>query len=114
MAANSDKTAKKPRGRPFAPGQSGNPKGRPKNSQEQQNALAAIRDLAPTAVEIMQQMLTSQATPAAVRARLITEVLDRTYGKAVLPVFLDDAKNDTLSDIREEVERIRAQVVDND
>lgn len=114
MAANSERTAKKPRGRPFAPGQSGNPNGRPKTSPEQKSALEAIRDLAPKAAEIMQQMLESADTPAAVKVRIVTEVLDRTYGKALLPVALDDAKADTLTEIRAEVERIRAQVVGSD
>lgn len=114
MAANSEITAKKPRGRPFAPGQSGNPNGRPKNSPEQQNALLAIRDLAPQAAEVLKLLMTSTDTPAPVRLRAVTEVLDRTYGKAVLPVAVDDQQSDLLGDIRAEVERIRAQVVSGD
>lgn len=114
MAGNSSGTAKKPRGRPFAPGQSGNPSGRPKNSKEQQDALTAIRDLAPNAAQVLKQLMTSADTPPAVKLRAVTEVLDRTYGKALMPVAVEDDKRDTLGDIRAEVERIRAQVIEGD
>lgn len=117
MAGNSEqtaKTAKKPRGRPFAPGQSGNPNGRPTTSPEQKDALKAIRDLAPNAAQVLQHLMTDEQTPPAVRLRAVTEVLDRTYGKAVLPVAVEDQQSDLIGDIRAEVARIREQVVSGD
>lgn len=117
MAANSEqtaKTAKKPRGRPFAKGQSGNPNGRPTTSPEQKDALRAIRDLAPNAAMVLQQLMTDAQTPPAVRLRAVTEVLDRTYGKAILPVAMEDQQGDRLADIRAEIQRIREQVGPDD
>jgi hypothetical protein len=80
MAANSGKTA---RGRPFQKGQSGNPSGRPKQTQEQKDALAMIKDLAPVAVEWLREVLTNEKTKPEIRLRAIEMVLDRAYGKPV-------------------------------
>lgn len=80
MAANSGKTA---RGRPFQKGQSGNPSGRPKQTQEQKDALAMIKELAPVAVEWLREVLTSEKTKPEIRLRAIEMVLDRAYGKPV-------------------------------
>lgn len=110
MAANSKLTAKKPRGRPFVKGQSGNPNGRPKATQEQRDALEAVRALAPEASEVLHLLMTDEKTPAAVRLRAVTEVLDRTYGKAEQPVKVEDSARDVLGDIRAEVARIQGQV----
>lgn len=105
----SKKTAK-PRGKPFQKGQSGNPSGRPKNTPEQLDALAAIRDLAPDAANVLQQIMQDERAPAAARIRAAVEILDRTYGRAETPLKVDDAKRDTLSDIRSDVEKIKAAV----
>ena len=110
MAGNSNGTAKKPRGKPFRKGQSGNPSGRPKNTPEQKDALAAIRDLAPNAADVLQQIMVDPNAPAAARIRAAVEILDRTYGKAVTPIEVDDEKRDILSDIRSDVERIKAGI----
>ena len=80
MAANSGKTA---RGRPFQKGQSGNPSGRPKQTQEQKDALAMIKELAPVAVEWLREVLTNEKTKPEIRLRAIEMVLDRAYGKPV-------------------------------
>lgn len=110
MAGNSNGTAKKPRGKPFRKGQSGNPSGRPKNTPEQKDALAAIRDLAPNAADVLQQIMVAPNAPAAARIRAAVEILDRTYGKAETPIKVDDEKRDILSDIRSDVERIKAGI----
>lgn len=80
MAANSGKTA---RGRPFQKGQSGNPSGRPKQTQEQKDALSMIKELAPVAVEWLREVLTNEKTKPEIRLRAIEMVLDRAYGKPV-------------------------------
>ena len=105
----SKKTAK-PRGKPFQKGQSGNPSGRPKNTPEQNDALAAIRDLAPKAATVLQDIMVDPNAPAAARIRAAVEVLDRTFGKAETPIKVDDDKRDTLSDSRSDVEKIKAAV----
>lgn len=108
MPGNSQKTDKYPNR--FKKGQSGNPSGRPKKTQEQNDALAAIRDLAPKAATVLQEIMADPNAPAAARIRAAVEVLDRTFGKAEMPLKVDDAKRDTLSDIRSDVEKIKAAV----
>ena len=81
MAANSGKTARG-RGRPFQKGQSGNPKGRPKQTQEQKDALKMIRDLAPLAADKLREIIESPDTKVPDVLRAIEIILDRAYGKA--------------------------------
>lgn len=80
MPANRAKTGNKTS---FKPGQSGNPNGRPKQTQEQKDALAMMKGLAPVAVEWLQKILTDSKTKPETRLRAIEMVLDRVYGKAV-------------------------------
>jgi hypothetical protein len=70
-------------GRPFQPGQSGNPSGRPKRDREieelaRQHTEAAIRTL----VEIC----SNPKAPPAARVSAATVLLDRGRGKARLPL----------------------------
>jgi hypothetical protein len=70
-------TAKLP-GKPFQPGQSGNPGGRPKT-------IGAVRDLArehtPAAIAALVQIATAGESEAA-RVSASTALLDRAWGKA--------------------------------
>lgn len=80
MAANSTKTARGP-GRPFEKGKSGNPNGRPKQTQEQKDALAMIRELAPVAVERLRDIICDTCIKADTQLKAIEIILERTYGK---------------------------------
>jgi hypothetical protein len=94
MAANSGKTA---RGRPFQKGQSGNPSGRPNQTQEQKDALAMIKDMAPLAVEWLHNILMDARTKPETRLRAIEMVLDRAYGKPIMQEASSDiTKNELL------------------
>lgn len=79
MAQNSQGAAKKPRGRgkPFQPGQSGNPGGRPKENDE---VRALARAHTKTAIERLAFWMTSDNAKASVSAS--QALLDRGWGKA--------------------------------
>jgi len=92
MAANSEKTARG-RGRPFQKGQSGNPKGRPKQTQEQKDALAMIRTLAPEAAERLREIIRDPNVKVDAQLRAIEIVLDRTYGKTCAIAMVNDVED---------------------
>lgn len=64
--------------KPWKPGQSGNPNGRPKMTPEARQALA---DLVPKAVRALGRVLESDEAPAAATISAAREVLDRNFGK---------------------------------
>ena len=80
VAENSDKTAiREVWGRPFQPGQSGNPGGRPKD-------ISIVRDLARTHTSDAIQTLVSimrDGRKEAARVAAAQAILDRGWGKAV-------------------------------
>ena len=109
MAGNNEKTTRKGNnGNGFKPGQSGNPKGRPKTTQEQKDALQAIRDLAPQAAQELEKILHAEDGSYAVKLKAIDMILERTYGKAEATVNLNDPKRDDLSDLRQLVADLKA------
>jgi hypothetical protein len=80
-AENSEETAKPTsRGRPFQPGQSGNPGGRPKD-------VGIVRDLArahtESAVLTLVAIMTNSQEKGAARVAAAQAILDRGWGKAV-------------------------------
>lgn len=79
MAA-ATKTAAKQRGRPFKPGQCGNPKGRPRKTQEIIEIETLARTVAPEAIEKLAEWMRSDNARASVAA--CSEILDRGYGRA--------------------------------
>lgn len=109
MAGNNEKTTKRGNnGNGFRPGQSGNPKGRPKTTPEQKDALQAIRDLAPDAAQTLSQILHSDTISPKDKLRAVSMILDRTYGKAEATLNVNDPQRDSLDDLRRMVADIKA------
>ena len=75
----------------FQPGQSGNPSGRPKRTQEEKDALEAIRTLAPLAAVRLKELLNSDRISPAILVRVCELVFDRTYGRAEAAVKVTSA-----------------------
>lgn len=78
VAQNSGETAKKPRGRPFRKGQSGNPGGRPAIPEHVREACRALTEMA---VETLKTVMNDLDAPAAARVSAANAVLDRAWGK---------------------------------
>lgn len=70
-------------GRPFAPGQSGNPSGRPKNNAR---VVELARSHTENAFATLVQVMEDKKAPAAARVSAAQAVLDRGWGKPVQPV----------------------------
>jgi hypothetical protein len=83
-AANSGRTASPARGRPFQPGRSGNPRGRPKRDMDlAELARVHTREAIGVLVHVMQDA----EAPAPARIAAASVLLDRGWGKA--PQALD-------------------------
>ena len=65
-------------GRPFRPGESGNPDGRPKLPTE---LKLLCQGLAPEAIRVAAQLLNDSEQPGNVRLKAAEVILDRGYGK---------------------------------
>ncbi|MBR0033429.1 MAG: hypothetical protein IJP60_00215 [Bacilli bacterium] len=86
VAANSERTAK---GRPFLPGQSGNPTGRPRADPEVKEILKAA---APDAARKLVELLNSKNEKIAFQAA--QEILNRTQGKPETMQKIEFSNND--------------------
>lgn len=84
MAGSNTAAAKKPRGpgKPFQKGQSGNPSGRAKRTQEELDLIDACKEKTPAALGVIEQIMMSGENE---RNRLAAAqyIVDRAYGKAV-------------------------------
>jgi hypothetical protein len=79
VAANSKK---QPRGKPFAKGESGNPSGRPKKTEDEFELEKACEAKAPEALETILDLM-QNARQDSVRLAAASYVIERRYGKAV-------------------------------
>lgn len=79
---------KKPRGRPFKPGESGNPAGRPRGLSEMR---LAARVHTPEALTTLVRIMRSRKANASARVRAVTELLDRAWGKPVQELAVQGA-----------------------
>ena len=73
----------------FLPGKSPNPGGRPKQTEEEKDALEEIRKLAPGVAEKMAEMLSAPRVPAIAKVRIMEIILERTYGKPETAIRLN-------------------------
>ncbi len=73
----------------FLPGKSPNPGGRPKQTDEEKDALEEIRKLAPGVAEKMAEMLAAPRVPAIAKVRIMEIILERTYGKPETAIRLN-------------------------
>lgn len=77
-AANSGRTASPARGRPFQPGSSGNPRGRPRRDFD----LAVLARIhTQEAIGTLLQVMQDAKAPASARIAAATVLLDRGWGK---------------------------------
>ena len=97
LATNSEKTA---RGRPFKPGQSGNPQGRPKLPDD---VKEAIRAACPKAVAVLVALLDDKKS--FIRLEAAKTLLDRAYGK---PTQMQDISLDMAGglDVTAQIRRV--------
>ncbi len=93
----------------FLPGKSPNPGGRPKQTEEEKDALEEIRKLAPGVAERMVALLDNQRVPAIAKVRILEIILERTYGKPETAIRLNNEAQ-TNEAARARLEAIAARI----
>ena len=76
-------------GRPFKPGESGNPGGRPKDTDEVKEGKEMLRRAMPEAVRAVVEVLNNPEAKVSERLTAATIILDRVLGKAAQPIVAD-------------------------
>lgn len=92
----------------WKPGQSGNPAGRPKKTEQEKELMDQIRSLGPKTYEAMKTMLENGKTPAVAKVKLIEIILAYILGKPDVNVKLTNVTDASV----EAQERIVALVRD--
>lgn len=82
--------------RPWKPGQSGNPGGRPKGTREFSEACRAVAD---NARKVLAEVMLDDKAPASSRVTAATVLIERAYGRPPADVSLNVKRNiDDFSD----------------
>src|SRR5262245_52020576 len=81
-----EKPKRKRWGRPFQPGQSGNPSGRKRRYSKTVTALA--REASPKAIKTLIEIMEDPAATPGVRATCCEKILDRAWGKPLATTAL--------------------------
>ena len=76
-----------PRGKPFQPGKTGNPGGRPKKTDEERTLEQMCRDKTPDALGVLIQIMESGEQERN-RMTAAMAIIERGYGKAVQPTTI--------------------------
>ena len=97
----------------FLPGQSPNPGGRPKKSQEEEEALRLIRVATPEAVGILLKLLRAEkGVSPLTKVKIIEMMLDRTFGKPDTAVRVT-TEQQTVEEAQAELEAIFGSLADD-
>ena len=79
-------------------------------TNEPQNLIDKIRNLAPEAIDIMGEMLRDPRTPASTKAQLIGMILDRVLGKAETLVTVNTPTEEKIQMAEASLQRIIQEV----
>lgn len=98
---------KPPQGRLFAPGQSGNPGGRPRIPDD---VKALARGYTRAAILTLATVMESDDAPAAARVSAASTILDRAWGKAPQHITTENLGSLTDADLRAELAAAAAEL----
>ena len=102
----------------FKPGQSGNPGGRPKRTQQEFDLMAACEAMTPEALKTIVKLMI-QGEKDSVRLQAASFIIERRYGKSVehkevRSGLLDSASTATLLEMRRQIEPQNQRMPDHD
>jgi len=90
-------------GRPFQPGVSGNPGGRPKDTPEVREMKELARKRSLQAIEIATEIMENPSTKDADRLKAVDIILDRAFGRPATAVEIEDHAQDSLKQLTEAI-----------
>ena len=104
MAENRSGSEKKQGGVRFQKGQSGNPAGRPKKTQEELNLVAACKAKTPAALAVIEQIM-EKGQSERTRLAAAQAIIERAYGKPKETVEMDAQLNGRIETITRRIIR---------